>query len=83
MDRESIEKEYQQTCIEYGHTSQELKYIEQQEYKAKEEHNKILQAFKEAKEKLETKRVEIELKWNRLRDEIKQVESGDKASEQL
>lgn len=83
MERQDIEKEYQQTCVEYGHASQELKFLEQQECKAKEEHAKVLQAFQDAKEKLEAKRVEIELKWNKLRNEVTQVESGNQTSEQL
>lgn len=81
--KEEIEQAYQQTCINYGHVSQQLRYIEQQEYDYKKEVESTITAFADAKEKLEIQLVSIEKEWNILRNEIKQVESKPEASEQL
>jgi len=81
--KEEIEQTYQQTCINYGHISQQIRFIEQQEYDYKTEVERTIAAFQDAKEKLEIQLVAIEKEWNTLRHEIKQVESEPKASEQL
>ncbi len=81
--KEEIEQNYQQTCTNYGHISQQIRFIEQQEYDYKTEVERTLAAFQDAKEKLEIQLVAIEKDWNQLRNEIKQVESEPKASEQL
>ena len=79
--KEEIEQAYQQTCINYGHVSQQLRLIEQQECDYKTEVERTITAFKDAKEKLEIQLVTIEKEWNHLRNEIKQVESESKTSE--
>ena len=81
--KQEIEQAYQQTCLRYGHTSQQIKLLEQQEYDYKKETEQTFANFQEAKEKLITELVTIEKEWNSLRNELKQVESGDKDSQQL